>query len=170
MADVKSVAIRSAFATDLDEVAAVWHASASGMDAAASPMPSLADLRARIDAELLNRWQLYVALDETGVVGMLAISRGEAVLDQIFVRPDLQRTGIGTALIEFAKRLMPAGFTLRMASKNERADRFYMKAGLTASAHGAHPQSGRPVRYYRWDGGTSASCLSATGAKADDTR
>lgn len=146
------IVIRPAGADDLDEVARLWHESASQMDAAASPMPSVAELRARIDAELASGWELYVAERQTQLVGMLALRPAESILDQIFVLPAAQRGGIGGALLGTAKRRLPTGFTLRMAAANRRAERFYERAGLGLRNTGAHPVSGLPVKYFSWNG------------------
>ena len=148
----KSVAIRSAATADLDEVARVWHASASQMDAAASPIPSVNELRSRVDVELASGWELFVAECGPRIVGMLALKPHEAILDQIFVLPADQASGVGSALLEIAKQRMPQAFTLRMAASNLRAARFYEKSGLDPAGDGSHPASGRPVRYYRWKG------------------
>ncbi|HEX8643396.1 MAG TPA: GNAT family N-acetyltransferase [Allosphingosinicella sp.] len=120
------------------------------MESAPAAMPSLGDLRERIDRELAAGWALYVAERCGRIVGMLAIKAREAVLDQIFVLPSEQGCGVGTSLIDAAKRAMPAGFTLRMAAANRRAARFYTKSGLSALGEGRHPVSGVPVRCFGW--------------------
>jgi GNAT superfamily N-acetyltransferase len=115
-------------------------------------MPSLNDLRERINRELAAGWELYVAERNGRIVGMLAIKPLEAILDQIFVIPSDQSSGVGTCLLNFAKRAMPMGFTLRMALANRRAARFYEHSGLSVIREGAHPISGAPVQYLSWDG------------------
>jgi hypothetical protein len=52
MKERAGIEIRIAESNELDDVARVWHESASHMDGAASSMPSLEELRARIDREL----------------------------------------------------------------------------------------------------------------------
>ena len=113
-------------------------------------MPPLAELRARIDAELLSGWNLYLAERGGQLAGMLAIKPTEAILDQIFVLPDAQAKGVGTALLDVAKQAMPEGFTLRMAPANWRAQRFYLLSGLKLLRKGTHPISGMPVSYFAW--------------------
>lgn len=122
------------------------------MDAAASPMPSWAELRDRIDRELASGWELFVAERDYGIVGMLALKPREAVLDQIFVLPTDQASGVGTALLNVAKQRMTNGFRLRMASANRRAGHFYQRSGLSLAGKGLHPISGHSVSFYRWDG------------------
>jgi len=57
----KAVEIRAGQPDDLDGVAQFWHAAASAADDAPPEMPSVDDLRARIDVELTNAWALSVA-------------------------------------------------------------------------------------------------------------
>jgi GNAT superfamily N-acetyltransferase len=142
--------VRRATTDDFDRVATVWHQSASLMDGAASPMPSRQQLRDRIDRELAAGWELFLAERGGHIMGMLALRPADAILDQIFVLPDQEASGIGTALMAMAKRRMPEGFSLRMAAANERAARFYERSGLVLSGNGIHPSSGVPVCYYSW--------------------
>ena len=79
------VECRTAHMDDLDAIAQVWHESATRADGASPGMLPLAELRARIDAELADAWTLTVALVERRVVGMLAVKVAEGVLDQLFV-------------------------------------------------------------------------------------
>ncbi len=84
------------------------------------------------------------------MVGMLAVKALDSVLDQIFVAPDAQGTGVGRALLQVAKSVMPAGFTLRMSASNGRARHFYESQGLRLIAEGIHPWSGLPVQFFGW--------------------
>lgn len=122
------------------------------MDAADPNMPAYEEMRARIDRELKAGWQLFVAEHGERVVGMLALKPDEAVLDQLFVVPEKQASGIGTMLMNVAKEVMPNGFSLRMAEGNERAAQFYRRCGLCLVRGGTHPLSGRPVCHYDWKG------------------
>lgn len=142
--------IRPAAQSDFENVAAVWHESASQIEAAASNMPSVVDLRARIDHEIENGWLLFVAERSDMVVGMLALRPNEARLDQIFVHPSFQGSGIGAELVKEAKRQMPSGFNLRMAESNKGAAGFYEHLGLKFVKRGRHPVSGNWVCYYQW--------------------
>lgn len=119
------------------------------MDAAASLMPTLQELRSRIDRELDAGWELYVAIRSKRIVGMLALKPMDRVLDQIFVLPREQFTGIGTRLLDKAKRVMPEGFTLRMAVANKSAVRFYERSGMTILRDGSHSISGISCASFR---------------------
>lgn len=146
------VKIRLALTGDLNQVALVWHESASQMAGIVSPIPSIAELRDRINVELRDGWKLFVAEVGDAVVGILAIKPADAILDQIFVHPDEQGRGVGSILLIRAKQEMPNGFRLRMASDNSRAALFYESSGLKRVGNGVHPRSGKPVRFYRWNG------------------
>lgn len=122
------------------------------MDAASPSMPTSDDLRERIERELAAGWQLYVAVCDGSIIAMLAIKPSEAILDQIFVLTEAQGRGVGLKLFEFAKSLMPDGFSLRMAAENRKAARFYESGGLSVIGEGKHPVSRLPVKYFAWDG------------------
>ena len=145
------LSVRRAGSGDLDAVAAVWHESATSMDGAAPDVPPREALRQRIDAELRSGWDLHLALRGERVVGMLAVKPGAAILDQIFVSPGAQGHGVGQALLDLAKRVMPTGFTLRMDASNEKARRFYEKEGMKQLGEGTHPSTGTPVHFYGWN-------------------
>jgi putative acetyltransferase len=134
----------------LDAVAYLWHQSALGMDGRPD-VSSPEVLRSRIQVELQSGWELHVALRRQRLVGMLALKPSETILDQIFVLPGEQGKGVGAALMGFAKRVMPSGFTLRMAASNESARRFYEKEGMSWLRDGFHPWTGVPVRFYGWN-------------------
>src|SRR5687768_11007311 len=86
--------IRRAGKRDLDDAAAVWHESAVGMDGATVSMPTCEQLRRRIDQEIDSGWDLHVVMRDGRIVAMLALRPDEARLDQLFVLPAVQNSGI----------------------------------------------------------------------------
>jgi GNAT superfamily N-acetyltransferase len=56
------------------------------------------------------------------------------LLRHMYVRPEAQRRGIGSVLLDEAQRALPKGFTLWTHQANDRARRFYEKHGLRAIA------------------------------------
>ncbi|WP_374577997.1 N-acetyltransferase family protein [Phenylobacterium sp.] len=146
-----SLQIRPATASDLDAVADVWRDSAAAMDGAPPDLPTRDELCARIDRELAAGWDLHLATRGQTPVAMLALKPAEGVLDQIFVLPDQQGSGLGTALLGLAQRLMPGGFTLRMAAANQAARSFYERRGLRLIGHERHPHTGAPSCIYGWE-------------------
>lgn len=142
--------VRLATTADLDDIARLWHESALHMDGGSSDLPSRADLRDRIDAELRHGWLLFVTHNGEGPIGMLAIKPSEKVLDQLFVSPEEQCRGIGRQLLNKAKSQMPKGFVLRTAASNKRAAYFYQAQGLRLASTGTHPRHGHAVHFYEW--------------------
>ena len=116
-------------------------------------MPSPAQLRARVDVEMDNSWEVTVAEQRGTVVGFLAIKRDEAVLAELFLRPQAIGQGIGSQLLARAKALMPGGFTLFTRATNVRARRFYEKAGLTVLRTETHARDGDLIVFYGWSPG-----------------
>lgn len=113
-------------------------------------MPTLPELRSRVDAEVAAGWTLWVAEDAAQLVGILAIRPDEQVLDQLFVSPGQIGSGVGQQLMDHAKTAMPHGFSLHTAATNARARRFYERAGMGLSHRGAHPRTGHAVVWYAW--------------------
>ncbi|NLS02154.1 GNAT family N-acetyltransferase [Rhizobium sp. P32RR-XVIII] len=144
--------LRPSVETDYDAIAEVWHGSASLPDVGPPVMPTLNELRERVDLAFAAGWEVTLAARERDVIGFVAIKPREAILDQLFVRPGYLGCGIGQALLGHAMAKMPEGFTLFTASRNTRARAFYEKAGLIFLRDAPHPRTGHPVTYYGWTG------------------
>lgn len=142
--------IRPATAADLDAITEIWHAGASLPGVGPPVLAPVAELRARVDLEIAAGWQLTVAVRNGLVLGFLATKPRDAILDQLFVRPGELGAGIGRALLEHAMAAMPNGFTLFTRPSNERALRFYERAGLVHLRDDVHPRFGDPIVYYGW--------------------
>ena len=65
---------------------------------------------------------IWLALRGERIVGLLAYCDG--YVDQLFVEPSEQRTGVGLALLEQAKRLSPGRLELYTHQSNTRARAF----------------------------------------------
>jgi ribosomal protein S18 acetylase RimI-like enzyme len=144
------IELRTARSTDLDTVAQVWHESASLPGVGPPIMPTLLELRERVDIELEAGWKLTVAVSDREIVGILALRPATSVLDQLFVRPGSIGSGVGKILLLEAMNSMPDGFTLFTASTNHRARKFYEQGGLMFLSESPHPRTGHPVSYYGW--------------------
>jgi putative acetyltransferase len=147
----ETVEIRAAQAHDLDRVAEIWRASALAAADAPPAMPSVDELRARIDIELSASWTLWVVAGGGKIFGMLALKEGESILDQLYICPSAQGHGLGKQLLRHAMARMPAGFTLRTASANSGARAFYARMGLRLLLEDVHPRHGYPVSVYGWN-------------------
>lgn len=147
---------RAAGVDDFDAVAFVWHESARNAEGAAPQIPTLEELRSRIDRELAAGWKLSVCVAGDEIIGMLALQPDIAVLDQLFILPRHQARGVGLAGLQEAMKAMPQGFSLRTASGNYRARRFYERAGMSLLEEGTHPTAGYAVCYYGWGAAAGA--------------
>ena len=72
--------------------------------------------------------RVWVAEEDGVVVAFMDLSEGW--LDSRYVLPSRAREGVGGALLDLAKTLMPGGFGLWVFTSNSRARRFYRRHGL----------------------------------------
>lgn len=70
---MKPIEIQSAKPSDYDEIATVWHTSASLPGVGSVTMVSRETLRARIEPEVANGWHITVARTDGQVVGFLTV-------------------------------------------------------------------------------------------------
>jgi GNAT superfamily N-acetyltransferase len=131
---------------DVDDLARLWQAAWMATGILAGSVPTLDDYRARLVAE---DWRIRVATDGSRIVGFLAFNQQKSWLRQLFVCPDMQRSGVGTKLLETARREMPDGFWLRTDAHNHQARRFYERRGLRAEGEAPNSSGGMTARY-RW--------------------
>ena len=105
---------------------------------------------------LLPEHDTWVVEENDRVVGFAAI-HGD-LLGHLFVHPDAQRNGIGTALLEHTGRLLPDGFSLWTHQASE-ACAFYEARGLVAVefTDGAITMERLPDVRYEWRPSAPAS-------------
>lgn len=122
--------LRPAEPADLTEIGELFWAART---AAAPAMPP--PVRSREDVldfyrglELDDGRELWVAESEGGLAGFAELKG--PWLDDLYVAPDHQRAGIGTALLELVKTLRPDGFGLWVFETNRPARQFYARHGL----------------------------------------
>jgi GNAT superfamily N-acetyltransferase len=142
--------IRPARFDDHDEVARVWMDSFVSTGLGDGSTYLLAQLRARIPRELENGWTLYVADDNGPIAAMLALHLPKRCLDQLFVAPEYQRTGLGRRLLAFTRENLPDEIWLRCIRENETAWRWYEREGFLFENEAFEPATGFTMKYYRW--------------------
>jgi ribosomal protein S18 acetylase RimI-like enzyme len=149
--DSLAVEYRLLVEADYDALAQLWWESwrSTGLTVAQGTTVEL--LRRRIDDEVSGDWEVTVATVGERLVGFLALKTRPAILDQLFIAPNVQRRGIGQRLLSLAKRKMPQGFSLRTAATNYAACHFYESAGLTRAGTATHPTLGHTIAIYRWN-------------------
>ena len=137
---------------DLDEAAAVWHASRKKIHTTMgfeSERSMTAKLSQQVFREFIaSRNQVWGAFLGKEMVGILAI-RGSDI-DRMYVKPSQQRRGIGAALLEKARELSPSGLELHTHQANEGSRAFYEKHGFRAVRFGVSPppESEADVEYH----------------------
>lgn len=94
------------------------------------PVVTRTELAKRVPRELAGRWEVTVAEADGRLLGFLALALSEHRLDQLFIAPDAQGSGVGRALFEVAMRRMPEGFWLSTQPANARARAFYERSGM----------------------------------------
>lgn len=98
--------------------------------------------------------EVWVAEREGILLGFLALE-GDC-LDRLYVHPDHQRTGVGSALWAKILELRPGGFELFTHVENGPARAFYEAKGCQAVAFGVSPPpESMPDVLYRWSDGPS---------------
>jgi GNAT superfamily N-acetyltransferase len=72
-------------------------------------------------------------------------------IDQLYIHPDHWRRGIGSALLEFARRQSPQHLWLFTLQVNLNARAFYERRGFTAEKFGVSPEPEcEPDVEYHW--------------------
>lgn len=141
--------IRRVHTTELDEVTAVWYRSLVGSLAymRQDQLRSEASYKAFFRNAVVATRDVWVAELEGRAVGVLALEGSE--IDRLYVAPEAQGRRVGTALLEHAKTLHPAGLTLVTHQRNAGARRFYERHGFWAVEFGtsAPPENEPDVRY-----------------------
>ncbi len=148
-ADPSLFTLRTLRACEHAEVSALWSRSKQ------RAYPWLAVEQTHTPAEdfayfvgtLCARSEVWLALHGERIVGLLALEGSH--IDQLYVEPGEQGSGVGSRLLEHAKSLQPAGLSLFTFQRNARARTFYEARGFRAVRFGvsAAPESEPDVRY-----------------------
>jgi GNAT superfamily N-acetyltransferase len=77
---------------------------------------------------MVERHEVWVAEPHADVVGFVGLRPGW--VDHMYVDPRAQNAGIGTAMLDHAKRLHPGGLQLWAFQQNVGAHRFYLRHGF----------------------------------------
>lgn len=137
--------LRPAAPDDLDSVARIWLEGWLSTGILLASTPTYAVLRLRIADEIPGGWVVTVAEVDGCVAGFVAINPEARQLEQIFVDPDCQSSGVGAALLAHAHAAMPDGFGLWTHIDNLRAAAFYQRRGMSLVGPGMHPRNGHGI-------------------------
>jgi ribosomal protein S18 acetylase RimI-like enzyme len=150
------VELRPARVDEKDELARLFQRSRAGWSFV-PPVPDHA-LPQIADGTFERHEEVWLAEEDGRMLGFLAIRRsrteGWEVLEKLYVDPEAQNRGVGTALLDQAKALRPGGFVLWVFQKNTGAIRFYERHGfdLVKLTDGAENMEREPDALYRWNG------------------
>ena len=135
---------------DIPAVAQVWYRA--GRDAypylpgwrAMTPELALEVLCKHIAAHC----DVYVIHSGAAIAGYLALDG--SYVDRLYIDPPHQGRGLGTALMEHARRLRPQGLELHTHQQNVAACAFYERLGFVAVRYGVSPppESAPDVEYH----------------------
>ena len=98
---------------------------------------------------LPNASSVWVATEGDRLLGYLAMQG--SYIDRLYIHPDRQRQGAGTALLAKARGLSPLGLELHTHVQNTQARAFYEKHGFKAVKFGVSPlPESAPEVEYHW--------------------
>jgi RimJ/RimL family protein N-acetyltransferase len=108
------------------------------------------DIRRWYREYLLPKTETWVAIDGSRIVGYLSLSDHEVI--GLYLEATHVGRGIGTSLIELAKKRRPEGLQLYTFQINHRARRFYERHGFRAvdQNDGSRNEEREPDILYRW--------------------
>ncbi|MFJ5675312.1 GNAT family N-acetyltransferase [Streptomyces sp. NPDC093097] len=99
---------------------------------------------------VLPECRTWIAARDGEPVGYAAVE--DALLEQLYLRPDVLRQGIGTLLLDEAKRYRPTGLSLHVFEQNTGARAFYARHGFTVvdRSDGSRNMERLPDMTLRW--------------------
>ena len=150
---VEDLTVRRVEPVDLPGVAELYLASRA---AAVPSMPPVGrppdDVRAWVVGWDLERRETWVAERVGEPVGVLSLR--EDWVEMLYVAPQAQRSGVGSALLGLSQGLRPEGFCLWVFEANRPARAFYARHGLVELEHtdGAGNEEHAPDIRLAWPG------------------
>ncbi|MEQ8144993.1 GNAT family N-acetyltransferase [Streptomyces sp. OP7] len=144
------VVLRRADPADAQAAADVW------LRSFAAALPSVrrahddAEVRAWFSHVVVPRHETWVAVVDSGVVGVLVLEGGE--LEQLYLDPSWRGRGLGDRFVALAKQRRPDGLALWTFQVNAPARRFYERHGFLAVEHtdGSGNEEREPDVRYLW--------------------
>jgi len=145
---------RAATDADAESVSAVYLRSRKELVACAPLAHPDAAVRDWIRERLIPAGGTTVAVVDGAVVGLLAVSRDVDCgwIDQLYLLPGWVGRGIGTRLLEIARRDLAPPIRLYTFECNQPARAFYERRGFEAIAFGdgSGNEEGCPDILYEW--------------------
>lgn len=130
--DATDLVLRPATTDDAAEVTELYLATRRAAEPAMPPqLHSRESVLAHTTGEIVEKEVWIAESDE--ILGFATLDT--AFLDSLYVGPDHQGFGVGTALLDLAKARRPEGFALWVFASNDRARGFYRRHGLVELEH-----------------------------------
>ncbi len=145
-----SIRLRCYHPNDLEPVVQLWYWSWHSAFPDLQHPQTFQQWKERLQDEIVPNEQVWIAEISEQLVGFIALRENGGHLDQIFVSPEMQRQGVGTALLKKAQELLPAGITLDTLQRNSQARRFYEKHGFQPGRTGTNSINGHANITYHW--------------------
>ncbi|MGN6253082.1 MAG: GNAT family N-acetyltransferase [Marmoricola sp.] len=155
-AEAGDLMLRPATTQDLPDVAELFLATRAAAVPAMPPVARPAEqVRAFVRSWDLSRpgeREVWLAADDLGPAGF-AVLKGDW-LDALYVAPERQGTGVGSALLDLVRAQRPRGFGLWVFASNAPARAFYRRHGLLELEHtdGSDNEEGAPDVHVVWPG------------------
>ncbi|GAB2879169.1 GNAT family N-acetyltransferase [Nocardioides pacificus] len=165
--DEGELTLRPADVEDLPELCDLYlRVRAAAVPAMPAQVRPIAEVRAWFACWDLARRETWLAQRDDGALLAYAVLEDDW-LDSLYVAPEAAGQGIGTALLELAKQLRPAGFELWVFASNQPARRFYARHGLVELEHtdGADNEERAPDIRVAWPGRASVGGVVHAGAQ-----
>ena len=142
--------LRSATPADAEAVTAVHLASRAAAMPWLPVVHTPAETRWWVEHVVLTQHRTWVAVSGDDVLGFVAVDDGR--LEQLYLRPDRRREGIGTLLFRRAQQVEPAGFTFAVFARNAPARAFYERLGCSVigESDGRDNEEREPDVTYAW--------------------
>jgi chorismate mutase/GNAT superfamily N-acetyltransferase len=167
VSDVVELALRPATTDDAAEITELFLATRRAAEPAMPPqLHSPESVLVHTTGEIVEK-EVWVAEAEE-ILGFMTLDR--AFLDSLYVGPDHQGFGVGTALLDLAKARRPHGFALWVFAGNDRARGFYRRHGLVELEHtdGSGNEERTPDVRMAWPGNDPIGFLRTQIDEVDD--
>nr|WP_321360232.1 GNAT family N-acetyltransferase [uncultured Hyphomonas sp.] len=142
--------IRPATPSDYPALADLWFDSWVSIGISNETDLSREGVRERFFREASEVWNLYTAERDGVLVGLLALVPEQSRIDQLFVAPAAKGGGVGLAMLNHAKALMPGGIVLTTHEANSPARAFYESRGFVLTGTEPDLVHRRTKCHYAW--------------------
>lgn len=121
---VEPVGIRPAFADESSVLLDLFNSSRAGVGCYSGQEVDFATFTASIEGE-----EVHVAVLGEMVVGFISVWAADRFIHHLYVSPDHQSCGVGTALLDACRNIYGLPLTLKCDACNHKARRFYRNKG-----------------------------------------